>query len=65
MFINIGGIFAPFMAVGIRTGGWVTMASTIALSFLLSVISTCVKVLILPAQAMENLQSLATKVSLG
>ena len=32
MFINIGGIFAPFMAVGIRTGGWVTMASTIALS---------------------------------
>jgi len=65
MFINIGGIFAPFMAVGIRNwwlghNGFDYSAELPAL---------CHQYLReganMPAQAMENLQSLATKVSLG
>ncbi|MBF1274634.1 MAG: peptide MFS transporter [Porphyromonas sp.] len=64
MFINIGGIFAPFMAVGIRNwwlghNGFDYSAELPAL---------CHQYLReganMPAQAMENLQSLASKVSL-
>ena len=65
MFINVGGIFAPFMAVGIRNW-WL---KTNGFDYSADLPALCHRYLkegaAMPQQALDNLQALSSKVSLA